>query len=246
MEPEKVSKKPMMHRKDLVYAALTGTALSITACLLFVPRDKTLPLLVQETALEDKTDVRQTAPRVPVTERDLQVSETLTGNNTPSQAAAIRRKKPVMIAGKPQSPHANPPLKGNAPNPPAAPQEATTPPVPVPPNLSASGVARVITPQEARAALREVGSNPEAEALWIAAINDPNLSAHQRKDLIEDLNEEGFADPKHLTAADLPRIENRLALIEELAPESIDQTNADAFQEAYKDLKTMQGRLSSP
>ncbi len=117
---------------------------------------------------------------------------------------------------------------------------------PAPPTADASAPARTISPEEARNALREVGANPEAEAVWIAAINDPNLPANQRKDLIEDLNEEGFADPKNLTATDLPRIENRLALIEELAPEAIDQTNADAFQEAYKDLKTMQNRLQKP
>ena len=75
-----------------------------------------------------------------------------------------------------------------------------------------------------------------AEAYWLDAINDPALSAQERQDLIEDLNEDGISDPKHPTLADLPLILNRLDLIEVLAPDAMDQVNADAFLEAYKDL----------
>ena len=88
-------------------------------------------------------------------------------------------------------------------------------------------------------ALGAVGSDPIADALWNTAINDPNVSEHDRQDLIEDLNESGFADRKNLTPEDLPLIVNRLALIEQLAPDAMDQTNADAFAEAYKDLTKM-------
>jgi hypothetical protein len=88
----------------------------------------------------------------------------------------------------------------------------------------------------AREALAWVGFDPDAEAYWIGAINDPSLSAHERQDLIEDLNEDGLSDPKHPTLEDLPVIVNRLELIEGLAPGAMDQVNADAFQEAYKDL----------
>jgi len=91
----------------------------------------------------------------------------------------------------------------------------------------------------ARRALALVGSDEEAEEVWVGAINDPSRSAHERSDLIEDLNEEGFADPKHVTPDDLPLIENRLSLIEQLAPDAMDQVNADAFAEAYKDLVNM-------
>ena len=94
-----------------------------------------------------------------------------------------------------------------------------------------------------RAALSCVGYDPEAEEVWVAAINDPNVSKHDRSDLIEDLNEEGFPDPHHVTMEDLPLIVNRLALIEELAPDAMDEVNADAFQEAYKDLANMYIRL---
>lgn len=88
----------------------------------------------------------------------------------------------------------------------------------------------------AREALAWVGLSEEAEAYWQEAINDPSLSAQERQDLIEDLNEDGISDPKHPTVADLPVILNRLELIELLAPGAMDQVNADAFVEAYKDL----------
>jgi hypothetical protein len=101
-------------------------------------------------------------------------------------------------------------------------------------------------PQEkplSREALAYVGADPMAEAIWVDAINDPNLSAHERSDLIEDLNEEGFADPKHPSEEEIPLIENRLALIESLAPDAMDEVNAAAFDEAYKDLVNMYNRL---
>lgn len=96
----------------------------------------------------------------------------------------------------------------------------------------------------ARVALAYAGMDPQANQLWQTAINDPNLSADARRNLIEDLNETGFADPKNLTQADLPLIQNRMALIEQLAPYAMDQVNARAFQEAYKDLGNMYTRLT--
>jgi hypothetical protein len=95
----------------------------------------------------------------------------------------------------------------------------------------------------ARSALGLVGADPDAEEIWVNAINDPNRSSNERKDLIEDLNEDGFPDPKNVTEDDLPLILSRLMLIEELAPDAIDEVNADAFQEAYKDLVNMLERL---
>lgn len=88
----------------------------------------------------------------------------------------------------------------------------------------------------ARAALSFVGADPGAEAYWMEAINDAQLSADERQNLIEDLNEDGLSDPKHPTEEDLPLILNRLALIEDLAPDAMDKVNLDAFAEAYKDL----------
>ena len=61
----------------------------------------------------------------------------------------------------------------------------------------------------------------------------------ERKDLIEDLNEDGISDPKHPSQDDLPLIVSRLELIDELAPYALDKVNADAFAEARKDLVNM-------
>jgi hypothetical protein len=92
---------------------------------------------------------------------------------------------------------------------------------------------------DAREALSMVGADPVAEQYWMAAINDPSLPANERKDLIEDLNEDGLSDPKHPGSQDLPLILNRIRLIESLAPLAMDSVNADAFAEAYKDLQNM-------
>jgi len=91
----------------------------------------------------------------------------------------------------------------------------------------------------AREALSLVGEDPEATEYWATAINDPSLPDEERKDLIEDLNEDGLSDAKHPAPEDLPVILNRIELIEELAPYAMDQVNADAFAEAYKDLLDM-------
>ncbi len=98
---------------------------------------------------------------------------------------------------------------------------------------------------DARVALSLVGADDEANLYWMRAINNPNLAAKERQDLIEDLNEEGFPDPKNVTADDLPLILSRMELIEELAPDAMDSVNADAFQEAYKDLVNMYLKVMS-
>jgi hypothetical protein len=88
----------------------------------------------------------------------------------------------------------------------------------------------------ARVALGYVGADPDAEAYWYGAINNPSLSAHERQDLIEDLNEDGLSDPQNPSLEDLPLILNRIELIEAVVWDAMDEVNADAFQEAYKDL----------
>ena len=92
----------------------------------------------------------------------------------------------------------------------------------------------------ARVALTYAGLDSQADQFYQTAINDPNLPPKHRKNLIEDLNEAGFADPKNLTASDLPLIQKRIAMVEQLAPDAMDQVNGDAFKEAYKDLLKMQ------
>jgi hypothetical protein len=113
-------------------------------------------------------------------------------------------------------------------------REVTPNPPPAPPSQDL-----LIPKPLARAALGFVGADPEAETVWALAINDPDRSPNERKDLIEDLNEDGFPDPKHVTTDDLPLILSRLELIEEFAPDSMDEVNAAAFAEAYKDLVNM-------
>jgi len=88
----------------------------------------------------------------------------------------------------------------------------------------------------ARAALSYVGADPDAELYWYQAINDPSLGPQERQDLIEDLNEDGLSDPHHPTADDLPLILNRIQIIEGVVWDAMDEVNADAFLEAYKDL----------
>ena len=96
----------------------------------------------------------------------------------------------------------------------------------------------------ARVALGLVGVDPSAEEYWAMAINDPSLSDNEREDLIEDLNEEGFEDPKNPTLDELPLIINRLQIIEDYAPSAMDEVNARSFAEAYKDLFNMYVRLT--
>lgn len=101
-------------------------------------------------------------------------------------------------------------------------------------NVASANKRELLDPL-AREALSLVGADPEAESYWIDAIYDTSLPDKEREDLMEDLNEDGLSDPKRPGPQDLPLILNRLAIIEELAP------NADEFMlrhlgEAYKDL----------
>ncbi len=98
----------------------------------------------------------------------------------------------------------------------------------------------------ARVALGFVGVDAQANQLYQQAINDPALPKDARRNLIEDLNQDGFADRRNLTANDLPLVQSRLALIEQSAPNAMDQVNAKAFAEAYKDLQNMQKKILNP
>ena len=101
----------------------------------------------------------------------------------------------------------------------------------------------VFKEQVGRVALGLVGHNPQATEVWIQIINDPSLSDDARSNLIEDLNEDGL-DFRNLTLNDLPVILYRINLIEGLAPDAMDEVNAEAFKEAHKDLVNMAARLT--
>jgi hypothetical protein len=98
----------------------------------------------------------------------------------------------------------------------------------------------------ARTALNFVGADPQANQFYVKAINDMSLSQSDRKNLIEDLNQDGFPNKKALTANDLPLIQNRIAIIEQLAPSATDPVNLAAFKEAHKDLVNMRERILRP
>lgn len=98
----------------------------------------------------------------------------------------------------------------------------------------------------ARLALAYTGTDPQANDLYLKAINDLNLGKDQRRNLIEDLNQDGFARNRKLETSDLPLIENRIALIERNAPNASDPINLAAFKEAYKDLVKMRERIVNP
>ena len=98
----------------------------------------------------------------------------------------------------------------------------------------------------ARLALSFVGADALANEFYQKAINDMSLPKDDRKNLIEDLNQDGFANKKNLSANDLPLIENRIALIEQLAPSATDPVNLAAFKEAHKDLLKMRERIVNP
>ena len=120
-------------------------------------------------------------------------------------------------------------------------------PNPIAPPFQRNGNQRGDLPLQdpvARDALSLVGIDSKADEYWVKAINNPALPAKERRELIEDLNQDGFADRKNLTAQDLPLILNRLALIEKL--DAMDDVNAAAIQEAHKDLVKMRDRLRPP
>jgi hypothetical protein len=94
-----------------------------------------------------------------------------------------------------------------------------------------------------REALALIGHDPEADEVWIQIINDPSVSANARSNLIEDLNEDGL-QYRNLTLDDLPVIQYRIGLVEYLQPYAMDKVNADAFDEAHKDLVNMADRLT--
>ena len=91
----------------------------------------------------------------------------------------------------------------------------------------------------ARLALNFAGADPQADALYRSAIKDQNLSADSRRELIEDLNQDGFDDLKNFSARDLQLIQNRLALIKNSRDNGDSKIITDAFDEAEKDLKNM-------
>ncbi len=94
----------------------------------------------------------------------------------------------------------------------------------------------------ARLALTYAGADAQANDFYLRAINDSGMSKDQRRNLIEDLNQDGFSRGR-VEAGDLSLIENRITLIEQNVSKTSDPVNVAAFKEAYKDLLKMRERI---
>jgi hypothetical protein len=180
-------------------------------------------------------------------------------NNSTATATTLVKAQTVVTSLPPLSNVVFRPKRSTNPKPKPSPPQTETPDSSVAPDQStnelAQNVARTAAQLEsanstlrdplARVALSLVGADATAEEYWAAAINDPSLSAKEREDLIEDLNEVGFADPQNPTPDEIPLIVNRLQIIEQYAPFAMDDNNARSFAEAYKDLSGMLARLTA-
>jgi hypothetical protein len=105
---------------------------------------------------------------------------------------------------------------------------------------------RVVDPDSkeslGRVALAYIGANEQALQLYHSAILDPTLTPDQRRNLIEDLNQDGLSNRRNPTADDLKIIANRYELAQTYLQQPYvqnDPVTAAAFQEALKDLAHM-------
>lgn len=105
---------------------------------------------------------------------------------------------------------------------------------------------RVVDPDSkealGRVALTYVGANEQAIQLYHSAINDPALTPDQRRNLIEDLNQDGLSNRRNPTPDDLKIIANRYELAQAYLQQPYVQNDPVAtavFLEANKDLFNM-------
>ncbi len=90
-----------------------------------------------------------------------------------------------------------------------------------------------------RVALNYVGASDQALELYHKATLDPQLKPDQRRELVEDLNQDGLSNKRNPTAEDLKIIANRYALTQAYLQQDYvqnDKTLNAAFLEANKDL----------
>ncbi|MGN6555231.1 MAG: hypothetical protein ACTHLW_16105 [Verrucomicrobiota bacterium] len=167
-----------------------------------------------------------------------------------------RRPAPEITTVKPRpavqatAQPASPPIQEIASPKPALPIETATSPsetktappsatAPAQPQPSANQPKQQLQDPNARIALALVGEDPDAEAYWEDAIFDTSLPDKEREDLMEDLNEEGLSDPRHLTQEDMQLIAARIPIINEVAFEATQRGDLFMLEhlgEAYKDL----------
>jgi len=98
-----------------------------------------------------------------------------------------------------------------------------------------------------RVALNFVGANDQALDLYHKAALDPQLKPDQRRQLVEDLNQDGLSNARNPTPEDLKIIANRYALTQTYLQQDYvknDKVLNAAFLEANKDLANMLQRAA--
>ena len=110
---------------------------------------------------------------------------------------------------------------------------------------------RVVDPDSkealGRVALNFVGANDQALDLYHKAALDPQLKPDQRRQLVEDLNQDGLSNARNPTPEDLKIIANRYALTQTYLQQDYvknDKVLNAAFLEANKDLANMLQRAA--
>ncbi|MEO7297084.1 MAG: hypothetical protein ABI042_00760, partial [Verrucomicrobiota bacterium] len=97
----------------------------------------------------------------------------------------------------------------------------------------------------ARVALFYAGADEQATKLYNTAITDENLSIEARRNLLEDLNDEGYANHKMPTPQDQVLINSRLKLLESYQGVFTDPKLISSMNEAKKDLLHMQAKATA-
>ncbi len=100
----------------------------------------------------------------------------------------------------------------------------------------------------ARLALAFVGANPQAEQLFHTAVLDGALTPDARRNLIEDLNQDGLSSKRNLSPEDLALVTARYRLTQTYLQQDYvqgDRMLLEAFKEADKDLRNMLQRAAA-
>jgi hypothetical protein len=217
----------MKSMRDIAFGALVVVALYCFVRVLVPGHQAAPPAGPPLTGVQHRA--RTVPPRPPARSTEPRVA---TG---PARSRLSPDERPALSTSTPQAE----PAKSEAPAAAGTSEKKAAPAQGKAKTVAAAGAGSAKPPIQdpmARAALGYVGADPEAEMYWYQAINDPALPPQERQDLIEDLNEDGLSDPHNPTVDDLPLILSRIQIIEEVVWDAIDEVNADAFLEAYKDL----------
>ncbi len=112
------------------------------------------------------------------------------------------------------------------------------------PRLNAPGSKEPL----ARVALTYVGANPQALGMFHTALLDPALLPDQKRNLVEDLNQDGISNRKAPTPEDLQIITKRYEITQAYLQQDYVQNDRvlnAAFREADKDLRKLLERAAA-